>query len=453
MKKTIKVFQIFLAMMLAVILAVPSITGLAAQPQLDLGLSSTFAVMGASTITNTGPTTVTGSAGGDIGLYPGTSITGLASITMSGILHQTDAAAMAAQTDLTNVYNTVALITPTANIDAQDIGGLTLLPGVYRSASSIGITGVLTLDAQGDPEAVFVFQAGSTLITAAGSRVELINGARPSRIYWQVGSSATLGVGSHLAGHVFALASITANNGATVQGQLLALNGAVTLDTNTITNSFDYRVISAEFINPYFGQNAPIIIKAESRPDKIQIYKLSDDTTNTYTRSIGSQVVSIQGFDINNNKVDTFSSNLAYEIWKINVKLGEGNYVIRAKYNNIWNTILESKSFSLIYNVKVPFTFTADKTAVVRGTNLVFTAVTTINISKIQFVLPDGSTMTYADSYADFVDNAAAGTRTWSVSKTINLPSNDYTWILRTRTPITSFSDTGLSVDFTVVPH
>ena len=119
---------------------------------------------------------------------------------------------------------------------SADLGNQTLLPGVYTSASSLGLTGELVLDGGGDSAAVFIFQAGSSLTTASGSRVSLINGANACNVFWQVGSSATLGTGSVFVGNLLALTSITATTGANVEGRLLARNGAVTLDTNVVTS-------------------------------------------------------------------------------------------------------------------------------------------------------------------------------------------------------------------------
>jgi len=217
-------------------LAVPTMS-IAAQAKVDLGATSNFAVLAGSTITNTGTTTISGSAGADVGLYPGTSVTGFPpGIVAGGTIYAADAVASLAQTDLGLAYNDALSRTTTMDLTGQDLGGLTLTSGVYTFSSSAQLTGTLTLDAQGDPEAVFIFRIGSTLTTASGSNVNLINSARYCRTFWQVGTSATLGTDSHFAGHIFALTSITANTGASVQGQLLALNGAVTLDTNTITN-------------------------------------------------------------------------------------------------------------------------------------------------------------------------------------------------------------------------
>lgn len=204
--------------------------------KVELGSASTFAVLAGSGITNTGTTTIGGDAGGNVGVYPGTSFVDTG-VSMTGRVYLSDEFGIAslAQADLTTAYNDAAGRTPTVAITA-DLSGTTLTPGVYNSESSIAITGTLTLDAQGDPEAVFIFQAGSTLTTAPNSEVKLINGAQYCRVFWQVGSSATLGTNSKFVGHLLAFTSITANTGAVVQGQLLARNGAVTLDTNTITN-------------------------------------------------------------------------------------------------------------------------------------------------------------------------------------------------------------------------
>jgi hypothetical protein len=225
----------FLATTLAALIVVPSL-GLAANPVIRQGTTSTYGVLAGSTVTNTGATTISGTAGGDIGLSPGTSFTGSASVTTSGVLHITDTAASIAQTDLVTAYNDLGIPTPTT-LSAPDLAGQTILPGTYATAAgTFANSGTLTFDAQGDPSAVFVLQAASTVITSPSSTMVLTNGAQACNIYWQVGSSATLGVSSTFRGHIYALTSITANTGATIYGQLLARNGAVTLDTNTIVN-------------------------------------------------------------------------------------------------------------------------------------------------------------------------------------------------------------------------
>lgn len=237
MKKHSKMqlIALLLTLLLSVMMAIPTLS-MAAQPTVNLGTTSGFAVLAGSTITNTGTTTINGSTGGDVGLSPGTVFTGQASVSVSGAVHLADAVALKAKDDLVTAYNDADGRTPVTRIPTE-LGGTTLKPGTYDSADgTFQITGTLTLDAQGDPDGVFIFKTASSLITASDSRVNLINSARFCRVFWKVGSSATLGTNSYFVGHIFALSSITANTGATVQGQLLARNGSVTLDNNTITN-------------------------------------------------------------------------------------------------------------------------------------------------------------------------------------------------------------------------
>ena len=198
-----------------------------------LGTAANFAVLAGSTITNTGHSTITGF----LGLSPGTSVTGFLTGLQDGSLFAADGVASQAKTDLGDAYDDVAGRRTTDTI-AVELGGTTQTPGVYDSAAgTFGITGTLTLDAKGDPNAVFIFKAASTLITASASRVNLVNGARASNVFWQVGSSATLGTYSVLRGNVLALASITVTTGVTVDGRMLARTGAVTLDSAVITRT------------------------------------------------------------------------------------------------------------------------------------------------------------------------------------------------------------------------
>lgn len=201
----------------------------------DLLTADTYGVLAGSTVTNvpTSPTVITG----DLGLDPGSAVTGFPLGVVTGFTNVNNAAAIQAKADLVTAYNDAAGRT-TDFLLAPDIGGSTLPPGVYTTdgtPASLGITGTVTLDAAGDPNAVWIFQIESTLITAPGAVVALINGAQACNVFWQVGSSATLDTTTDFAGSILALASITANTGATVDGRLLARNAAVTLDDNQIT--------------------------------------------------------------------------------------------------------------------------------------------------------------------------------------------------------------------------
>jgi hypothetical protein len=203
----------------------------AAATAVPLGTARQFAVLAGAGITNTGTTTITG----DIGTYPITSITGSQTIVLNGANHAGDAVTQQAKQDLITAYDNAAGQGPTNPIAGGNLGGRTLTSGVYTSASSLGLTGTLTLNGEGNPNAVFIFQAGSTLTTASASRINLINGAQSCKVFWQIGSSATLGTFSQFRGTILALSSITATTGVTVRGRLLARNGSVTLDANTIT--------------------------------------------------------------------------------------------------------------------------------------------------------------------------------------------------------------------------
>ncbi len=200
----------------------------------ELGTAQDYSVLAGSTVTNTGPSVLNAS----IGLSPGSSVTGFppGTVTPPGTIDIANPASATAKSDLTAAYLDAQSRTLTATV-SSDLTGLSLGPGVYAAAAKapLSLTGALTLDANGDNSAVFIFQTDSTLITSSASVMTLINGANACQVFWQVGSSATLGTNSTFAGSLLALTSITATTGVDVEGQLLAQNGAVTLDTNTFT--------------------------------------------------------------------------------------------------------------------------------------------------------------------------------------------------------------------------
>jgi type VI secretion system secreted protein VgrG len=210
-----------------------------------MGTAGSYGVLGSSTVANTGSTVIHG----DFGVSPGTAVTGFFAIDggpglFTGTANLGNAASAQARADAMGAYSTLAGLGGAIDLSGQDLGGMTLLPGVYRFTTSAQLTGALTLDTQGDINARFVFQIGSTLTTASNSRVNLLNVSLSyecgpdAGLYWQVGSSATLGTGTAFAGNILASDSITLTTGASIDfGRALALNGAVTLDNNRIDAS------------------------------------------------------------------------------------------------------------------------------------------------------------------------------------------------------------------------
>lgn len=222
------------AAVLAVFAAVLLFGSAPLSAQITLGTAQNFAVLGGSTVTNTGASIINGS----VGVSPGSSVTGFPPGTIvGGTIQAANAVAAQAQSDLTVAYNAAAGTACTLDLTGQDLGGRTLTPGVYCFSTLAGLTGTLNLDFQGNPNAQFLFKIGSTLTTASGSVVALTNNAGvtcPPNVFWQVGSSATLGTGSSFVGNILALTSITLTTGAGLSGRSLARNGAVTLDTNNV---------------------------------------------------------------------------------------------------------------------------------------------------------------------------------------------------------------------------
>jgi hypothetical protein len=214
-----------------------SLSGIAsAATQIDLLTASDFAVLAGSGITFAGAvnsSTVTG----DIGTFPTTDITGIVNVVLDGVNHAGDAVTQGAKNDLVIAYDNAVGQPCSQDLTGQDLGAMTLTPGVYCFDTSAQLTGSLTLDAQGDPDAVFIFKIGSTLTTASASSIVLADSAQACHVFWQVGSSSTLGTTTDFKGTIMALTSITLNTGAKVEGRALARNGAVTLDANIINKA------------------------------------------------------------------------------------------------------------------------------------------------------------------------------------------------------------------------
>ena len=217
-------------------LLVGAILPVAAQAvPVNLGTAAPFVALGGSTVTNTGPSVLNG----DLGVSPGTALVGFGSATVNGETHANDAVAAQAQSDLTTAYLVAEEepVPPANDLTGTDLGSRTLMAGAYGYTSSAQLTGTLTLDAEGDPNAQFVFEIVSTLTTASASSVVLVNGASPCNVFWQVGSSAVLGTTTAFQGNLMALTSVSLNNGASVIGRVFARNGQISLDNNVLDGS------------------------------------------------------------------------------------------------------------------------------------------------------------------------------------------------------------------------
>jgi hypothetical protein len=232
MQKLKNLTILFVLSTLFVVLGSPSLGVLAGPDAVapDLKSAASFVALAHETLTNTGP----GFFIGNVGVSPGTAVIGLlpAQVINGSIYTGTDPIAVQAMLDAGDAYTALAGQTCDVNLTGQDLGGMTLAPDVYCFNTSAQLTGALVLDAQGNSNAVWVFKIGSTLTTASGSSVTLINGGNPLNLFWQVGSSATLGTTTRFQGNIFAYTSVTSNTGASLIGRAFALNGAITLNTN-----------------------------------------------------------------------------------------------------------------------------------------------------------------------------------------------------------------------------
>ncbi|MGC5016305.1 ice-binding family protein [Streptosporangium sp. DT93] len=230
-KALVTVLLAALLAVLVVVLPAGRAGASAPQPPVALGTAGSFAVLAGLSVVNTGATVVTG----NVGVTPGAAMTGFPPGSVAGTVHRDDPVAVRAQSDAAAAYADIASRTSTATIPT-DLGATTLTPGIYASASgTFSNTGDLVLDAQGDPDAIFIFQAVSTLLTAGASTVALTGGAQARNVFWQIGTSATLGAGSTLSGTLLALASITVGANVIIDGRVLARDGTVTMDTDIVT--------------------------------------------------------------------------------------------------------------------------------------------------------------------------------------------------------------------------
>jgi type VI secretion system secreted protein VgrG len=232
--KKFKLKKISIIALLAIFFVVSFVGILKAATYVNLGTADSFAVLAGSGITNTGATIITG----DVGTFPTLTETGFGSITLTGTNHVGDGVTQTAKSDLITAYDDAA--GQVATTVASELGGTTKIAGVYDTADGeLHVTNTLTLDGGGDPDAIFIFKAGSTLTTSSGStsHISLINSAQACNVFWQVGSSATIGTGSDFKGNILALSSITDDGGSTISGRLLARNAAVTLNNTTLTRA------------------------------------------------------------------------------------------------------------------------------------------------------------------------------------------------------------------------
>ena len=246
--KKIRRSLLSLSLAALVVLLVPATALAATDP--GLGTAGSFAVLAGTTVTNTGPSWITG----ELGVAPGSAVTGFPPGT-SGVQHKGDSVATTAETNLTAAFtNAAAQPCPgTNNFTGSNLGGKNLVPGVYCQTTAPTLSGTLTLNGSG----IYIFQIGSTLVTASGASVVLLGGAQPCQIFWVVGSSATIATSTTFVGNIMALTSIAMQTGATLNGRALARNGAVTLDTNRIIQSGGCGYPAASYVAPPSGNVLP----------------------------------------------------------------------------------------------------------------------------------------------------------------------------------------------------
>ncbi|MCJ1251269.1 hypothetical protein MMC30_008500 [Trapelia coarctata] len=255
----------------------------------NLGSAGTYAILAASTITSTGLTI----ANGDIGVSPGSSVTGFPPGVFTGTEHLGDPVAAAAEADAGTAYGQAAALPCGTVLSGQDLGGMTLFPGVYCFSTSAALNGILTLDAQGDPNAIFVFQIGTTLTAGTAAQVLLINGAQACAVTWQVGSSATLNIGTMFAGNIIAQASVSVLSNVATQGGLYALSGAVTL--------IDDQISAVGSCGGGGGSSSSSLSSTSSS----SVSSTSNSTTTTTTTTTTSSIISTTSSTTSSTKFST----------------------------------------------------------------------------------------------------------------------------------------------------
>jgi len=259
------------ALVVTVAVALSGLVVARAATRVGLGSADNFAVLAGSTITNTGSSVISG----DLGLTPGTEVTGFPAGIINGVRQVANPIAVQAQVDLTTAYLNATGQTPVSTIPTE-LGGTTKTAGIYDSTDgTFGITGTLTLDGQGNPDAVFIFKTASTLITDGASKVSLINGAQACNVFWQVGSSATLGANSVFKGNIMTLSSATLTTGANVEGRVLSRNGAVTLDNSIVTKA----VCAVSVPTPIIVPIVPIVLVTPTSTEVVSIYEATPTST------------------------------------------------------------------------------------------------------------------------------------------------------------------------------